>query len=85
MASNGACEPVHCFAEGSDAGIVRMNAALAMIGEAEGAEDGILGAGEFCAEMRGSFFAVGEAGDYSGSEGVIVKHDYGYIINSNSE
>ena len=45
-----------------------------MVVDAERAEGGAMCAVEVGAEMSGSFFAMGEAGDYPGSEGVVVHH-----------
>ena len=47
---------------------------LAVIVEAERAENGAVGAVEVGAEVCCSFLAVGETGDYSGSEGIVVNH-----------
>ena len=53
------------------------------VAEAEVAEDGTLSAGEFCADVGGSFLAVEEAGDNSGCEWAIVDHiDYNYQQNN---
>ena len=44
------------------------------LGEAGVAEEGVVGAGEFCADVSGSFFAVEEAEDGAGGEGVVFLH-----------
>jgi len=39
-----------------------------------------VGAVEFSAEVRGSFFSMGEAGDDSGCEGTVLYHGQGKLI-----
>ena len=43
-------------------------------------EDGTMIAVEIGADVSGSFFAMSEAGDYSGSKGILVDHKLFTII-----
>lgn len=78
LASDYARHPLHPFGQRAHAAFVRVHAAEAMVGETKGAKDGTMGAVEVCAEVSGSFPAVGEAGDNSRREGTFVKHKVNY-------
>jgi hypothetical protein len=83
LAADSASQPVNGLADWSDTALVWVNAALTGIAEAQGAEDGVVAARQFGAEVRGSFFAMDQTGDHSRSERVVVKHGYDNIINLN--
>ena len=60
--------------ERADGGVVWVEVADSWIGEADGTEDRVGCAEEVGADVGGSLFSVGEAGDHSRCEGTVLKH-----------